>query len=84
MKLFKKTTPRKSWSIKLIETEASHVCLWAVDSQTGESLAAVLGFPPYEPPVLFSGCSIVLQNKGYDPDEHGHLFDDNGRLIING
>ena len=72
---------KKSWCLKLVESD-KYVRLRAVDSDTGETICCLITF--------FSSGKITptpmgfhaLEKEGYDPHEHGNIFNENGGIVI--
>jgi hypothetical protein len=82
MKIFKEAKPQKSWSIELRNIEGvKEVNITIVDSNTGEWIGELLRFLP-KGILLCKPCNDILREKGYDPNEHGDIWDVEGKIIV--
>lgn len=85
MKIFdSKNNTNKSWALKLstYPVEEKTVVISAVDSNTGNHITYLIMFELEGTIVIPAFAEDALQEKGYDPHEHGNKFDSAGRIII--
>lgn len=83
MKIFEENKQvKKSWSIKLNQTDQKDSILKAVDSQTGEWICNLIVFSSTGNIYSLVNAKEELRRHGYNPHEHKNSFDTYGRLII--
>lgn len=82
MKIFnKKQKNKKSWCIDLIvENNDAHII--AVDSVTGEEVAALISFYENGEVNILFDVKNILEDNYYDAYEHNNKFDKHGSIII--
>lgn len=76
----------KSWKIynKLVNDYIlKFYDLIAVDSDTGECICTLLAFSENGRILTIKRVNENLKKYGYNPHEHGHQFDERGRIVIN-
>jgi len=80
MKMYtEKQNAGKSWAITLRDDDGDiDVC--AVDAYTGRTISHIIGFLPAGEVVIYEDVTEELREEGYDPHEHGNMFDDRGRI----
>ncbi len=79
MKFFNPQPTKKSWAITLNE-KTNH--LEAVDSRKGTFIAQLIHFDKTGSIKISRNAASALITMGYDPEEHGNTFDNEGRIII--
>lgn len=75
-----KKRDNKRWCIELIDHMNGVVELAALDSDTGNTITTLIIFPKSGNPVLVEERKRILEIEGYDPNEHGNIWDNKGRL----
>ncbi len=78
MKKFNKT-PKKSWSIDLVQIADDLVDVCAVDSTTGEKIAHLIGISG-EGVRFCASADLALIEQDYDPNQYGNKWDERGKL----
>lgn len=72
---------KKSWAIKLISHDGEpSVC--AVNSITGKEICKLIRFNNSGRIVSIITSRDIFVKEGYDPNEHGNTFKDNGQIIM--
>ena len=84
MKIFKEEKVRKSWAIKLRQTNygASTVEIIAVDSITGNCICQLLFFNESGRIKSAGRAHDILKEHDYDPEEYNSKWNENGALAV--
>lgn len=81
MELYKeKKNQTKKWALKVDDCEG-YILGSAVDAETGELQKGIFTIGPFGLH-RFYYCPEDLKNKGYDPNQHGDIWDNEGRIKI--
>ena len=82
MKAFNEEKAKKSWVLRLIQSEYQ-VNLYAVDSQTGDPICPLVIFYTDGSILTMIKSRDTLEKKGYNPFEHGNKFEtESGKIVI--
>ena len=84
MKIYeeKPKTPKKSWALKLRQETSGIVTLYAVDSITGENIAALINFGIGGKIGTVISSATILKNAGYDPYEYNNEWSTRGEIVV--
>lgn len=72
---------KKSWALAFDQGNAA-LFASAVDSVTGDKIAKLIGFYDDGTVGAVEDAKDTLSKAGYDPHEHGNVFDNKGRLLV--
>lgn len=85
MKIYKEEQEeKKSWSLRLCRDDDGNVYLNAVDSKNGSLAAHILYFADNGGVINCDAARETISENGYNPREHGNIWDEEGRIVIGG
>lgn len=81
MKIFNSHKASKSWSLDIHERDGD-VFVSAVDSTSAGIITGIIRFSKDGDVCILPHVKMYLEDGGYDPYEHGNMFDTKGAVHI--
>ena len=72
----------RHWCISLVGVGDGYAKITAVDSESGRHIADLINFYPDGSVLSMESAKGAINDRGYDANEHGNDFREDGSIII--